>query len=125
MAVVGHIVERILAQGTVTALTTEIYSGKLPVQVTYPAIEIDEFSSSEACKDGEGAEFFTVTLMIWGDYKSDLDDIADACKIDLINYRNMMVHPEVKGIRFEGRQPWVWDKDIKKWLRPIDFQIST
>lgn len=124
MAVVGHAVERILIKGTTYGLTTEIYSGKIPQQATYPAIEIDDFSSSEACKDGEGREYYTVTLLIWGDYKADLDDIADACKMDLINFRSSVVNTDIKGVRFDGRQPWIWNKDIKKWLRPIEFQIS-
>lgn len=121
---IGHAVERILMQGATYALTNQIYSGKLPQQTTYPAIEIDDFSDSEACKDGEGRETFFVTVMVWGDYKAEIDDIVDLVKSDLINYRNSIVNTNIKGVRFDGRQPWVWNKDIKKWLRPAEFQIS-
>lgn len=123
MAIGWHI-ETLLSAGSTSALTTEIYDGELPQQGTYPGVEISDFSDSEACKDGEGKETYTVTLIAWGDYKSDLDDIIDAAKVDLIGAPKYANGVQL-GIKFEGRQPWLRDEEKKKWGRPADFIVLT
>ena len=122
---VGYAIERILSAGATGALTTEIYDGELPQQTTYPAVQIDDFSESEACKQGEGAEFFTVTIMAHGARKNDLEAIIDAAKADLINYAGTIGETDIRGIKFQGRQPWFRDKDTRLWVRPADFLVST
>jgi hypothetical protein len=121
---VGYAIERILSAGTVSALTTQIYDGQLPQQATYPAVQIDDFSESEACKEGEGSEFFTVTIMAHGERKNALEAIIDAAKTDLINYVGDIGETTIKGIRFNGRGPWFKDKETQLWVRPADFLVS-
>lgn len=122
---VGYAIERILVAGTTNALTPRIYDGELPQQTTYPAVQIEDFSESEACKSGEGAEFFTVTIMAHGPRKNALEAIIDAAKVDLINYAGTIGETDIRGIKFQGRQPWFKDKDTQLWVRPADFLVST
>lgn len=122
MAIGWHI-ESILSAGTAGAITSEIYDGVIPQQGTYPAIQIDDFSNSEDSKDHCGPEYYTVTVMIWGDYKKTCDDIADACKVDLVGSRKIVNGTYISGIKFTGRQPWIRDKETKKWGRPLEFQV--
>lgn len=121
---VGWNIESLLTAGQTGALAS-VFDGELPQQGAYPAVEISDFSESEYCKDGEGAETFTVTVIAWGDYKSDLEDIIDAAKIDLIGAPKYINSSRIKGIRFEGRQPWLRDEEKRKWGRPADFQVLT
>lgn len=120
---VGYAVERILTAGTTNALCSAVYDGELPQQVTYPAIAIDDFSESEECKDGEGQEYFTVTINIYGQYKSDLEAIVEKVKTDLIGYRGKSGGVLINGVKYEGRLPWFKDKETQIWARPIEFQI--
>lgn len=121
---VGYAIERILVAGTTAGLTSEIYDGELPQPATYPAIQISDFSESEGCKDGEGAEYFTVTVMAHGTTKNALEAIIDAAKVDLINYVGVIGETTIRGIKFNGRQPWFKDKDTRLWVRPADFLVS-
>jgi len=120
---VGYAVEQILTAGTTNSLCSEIYDGELPQQGEWPAIAIDDFSESEACKDGEAQEHFNVTITIYGDYKSDLEDIVKKVKSDLIGYRGKSGGVLINGVRYEGRLPWFKDKESQKWARPIEFKI--
>lgn len=122
MAVSGA-VHSILSAGSAAGITTQIYDGELPQQVTYPAVVIDDFSDSEACKDGAGPEMYTVTISAFGDTKKLCDSIIDAAKTDLIGTATDVYGHDISGIRFIGRQPWLKDKDTRKWQRPADFEV--
>lgn len=123
MAISG-VIQGILAAGTTNGITSRIYDGELPQQVTYPAVQIDDFSSSEACKSGAGPELYTVTVMAYGDTKKICDSIVDAAQVDLIGSK---LHTQglrrITGIKFIGRQGWFKDKDTRMWARPADFQV--
>lgn len=120
---VGYAIQTILSAGTTAELVSEICNGKLFQQGKYPAIQIDDFSTSIACKDGEGAEEFTVTVIIWANQKYLCDQIANAVKIDLINKSLSLPEVMVRNILFVGRGPWIRDEEKQLWSRPIEFSV--
>lgn len=120
---VGGVIESILSAGTTAGITTEIYDGELPQQVSYPAVMIDDFSDSEACKDGPGPEIYTVTVSVYADTKKLCDAIITAAKTDLVGTAITANGHDISGIKFIGRQPWLKDKETRKWQRPADFEV--
>lgn len=123
MAISG-VIQTVLAAGSTNSITSRIFDGELPNQVTYPAAQIDDFSSSEACKGGVGPELYTVTVMAYGDTKKICESIIDAAISDLVGSRLYTDGlRRITGIRFIGRQGWFKDKDTRKWARPADFQV--
>lgn len=122
---IGWSIQDILSTGTVAGITTNIYYGKLPQQGDEKGLAIDDFSTGEPCKDGEAGEDYTVTLIAWGVTRADCESIVDAAKVDLIQYKNTVQGLSIIDIRFNGRGPWLFDKDTRKHGRPADFRVIT
>lgn len=116
-------IQHILKQGSTRIETDNIVVGELGQQGSYPGVQIDSFSTSESGKCGEVAEEYTVTVIAWADRRYTCEQIIKAAKTDLIKKDALVNGSDINGIQYEGRGPWLRDKEKRLWGRPADFRV--
>lgn len=119
-----------IAQIDATASTDplgRIFSGALPLQASYPAVQIENFGEPEDCKDGLAKLFFTMTVIVWGENLPEVADISNEVIKDLVGKRGTYGGYKISGIRLGSIGPIIpreWKEDRRIYGRPLDFEVG-
>ena len=96
------------------------------IQGEFPSITVTDFADPEDCKDGLQKLIHTMTVTIWAEKMSQINDIMKEVINDLVGIRGVWGGRNISGIRLGLVGPVIpreLKEDQRIYGRPVDFEV--